>query len=75
MRMFLVPCLFFFLIVLSALSPDAWAESDKDASMISQRLTRLIKELEAVKQEQQEILTRQDEEISEIKNLKVVARQ
>lgn len=61
---------------LASFTSDLWAQAGKAVNVraISQRLDRLIERVTAIEKRQQEILSRQDETIAEIKNLKIVSR-
>lgn len=54
--------------------PSSWAQTGRDAQEISERLDRLIKEVELIEEKQQQIFADQDKTIEKIKNLKIWTR-
>ena len=73
MRMLRIFCFLVFSVTLVSL-PEVWAQPEKSGQGTSQRLGRLIQQVESIEKKYEELLARQDEIIAEIKNLKIQAR-
>ena len=70
MKVFFICCL---LILLTAVfEPRAGADPQQNPQGISERLDRLIARVETIAKKQEEILTAQNQDLEEIKNLKIL---
>ena len=54
--------------------PFAHAQSSKEESASPQRLEGILRDLKTLEEEQRQILTRQDDMVAEVKNLKIWVR-